>query len=60
MAARDAADFVRAALGGDGARMAGIAAGWARALRLLPAFARRGAPAVRADAATGSFVNLSS
>jgi GT2 family glycosyltransferase len=60
MAARDAADFARAALGGDGARMAGIAAGWARALRLLPAFARRGAPAVRADAATGSFVNLSS
>jgi GT2 family glycosyltransferase len=60
MAARDLADLARAALAADGTRMAGIAAGWMRALRHLPGFARRGAPAARGDAAAGSFVNLSS
>ena len=60
MAARDALDLARAAAAGEGARVAGILAGWLRALRLLPAFARRGAPAVREDAAAGAFVNLPS
>jgi GT2 family glycosyltransferase len=46
MAARDLLDLGRAALAGDGARVAGIAGGWGRAVRHLSAFARRGAPAV--------------
>ena len=46
MAAGDARDLARAALHGEGAAVAGIAAGWGRALYGLPAFARRGAPAV--------------
>jgi GT2 family glycosyltransferase len=46
MALRDLLDLARAALAGDLARFAGIPGGWARALRRLPAFARRGAPAV--------------
>ncbi|HYG65193.1 MAG TPA: hypothetical protein VEL74_21610, partial [Thermoanaerobaculia bacterium] len=43
---RDLVDLGRAALTGEGALAAGIAGGWGRAARLLPGFARRGAPAV--------------
>ena len=50
MALRDLADLAHAALAADGARLAGIAAAWGRALRWLPAFARRGAPAMPGDA----------
>jgi len=46
MAARDAIDLARAALGGDGALAAGILAGWLRAARHLPAFAHRQPPLV--------------
>jgi len=46
LALRDFLDLGRAARDGDGARMAGILAGWGRAVRGLPAWARRGAPAV--------------
>lgn len=46
MAARDVIDLVKAALKGDLEMAAGIPGGWGRALRLLPGFARRGAPAV--------------
>jgi GT2 family glycosyltransferase len=44
--ARDGRDLARAALARDGSRLAGIARGWARAARHLPAYARRGAPSV--------------
>jgi O-antigen biosynthesis protein len=43
---RDARDLARAVLTRDGSRLAGIARGWARAARHLPAYARRGAPSV--------------
>ena len=43
---RDLVDLGRALLTGEGALAAGIAGGWGRAARLLPGFARRGAPAV--------------
>lgn len=46
LALRDLLDLGRAALDGDGARTAGILAGWSRAAVGLPAWARRGAPAV--------------
>ncbi len=46
LAARDLIDLVRAALRGDLELAAGILSGWGRALRLLPGFARLGAPAV--------------
>jgi GT2 family glycosyltransferase len=46
MAARDLIDLVKAALQGDLEMAFGIPGGWGRALRLLPGFARRGAPAV--------------
>jgi hypothetical protein len=46
LALRDLLDLGRAAREGDGARAAGILAGWSRAVRSLPAWARRGAPAV--------------
>lgn len=46
LVARDARDLVRAAMERDGARLAGIPAGWARTARHLPAYARRGAPSV--------------
>lgn len=46
LALRDLVDLGRAALEGDGARATGILAGWSRAVRGLPAWARRGAPAV--------------
>ncbi|HVT60169.1 MAG TPA: glycosyltransferase [Thermoanaerobaculia bacterium] len=46
MAARDLLDLAAAARRADLPRLAGIAAGWGRALRHLPAFARRGAPAL--------------
>jgi GT2 family glycosyltransferase len=46
LAARDLIDLVRAALKGDLEIAAGILGGWGRALRLLPGFARLGAPAV--------------
>jgi GT2 family glycosyltransferase len=46
IALRDLLDLGRAALTGDGARTAGIVAGWGRALGGLPAWAHRGAPAV--------------
>jgi GT2 family glycosyltransferase len=46
LALRDLLDLGRAARAGDGARAAGILAGWSRAARGLPAWARRGAPAV--------------
>jgi GT2 family glycosyltransferase len=42
LAARDLVDLARAVLGGEWARVAGITLGWGRAIRLLPAFARRG------------------
>jgi GT2 family glycosyltransferase len=38
MLLRDLLDLARAAGGGDGARVSGIAAGWARAIRELPGF----------------------
>ncbi|HVF59725.1 MAG TPA: glycosyltransferase [Thermoanaerobaculia bacterium] len=43
--ARDLLDLLRAALAADPSRLAGIPAGWLRAARRLPAFARRGRPA---------------
>jgi GT2 family glycosyltransferase len=43
--ARDLLDLLRAALAADAPRLAGIPAGWLRAARRLPAFARRGRPA---------------
>jgi O-antigen biosynthesis protein len=46
MIARDLVDLLKAALKGDLEMAAGILQGWGRALRLLPGFARRGAPAV--------------
>jgi GT2 family glycosyltransferase len=46
LAARDLIDLVKAVLKGDLAMAAGIPGGWGRALRLLPGFARLGAPAV--------------
>lgn len=46
MAVRDLLDLGRAVLERDGARAAGIAAGWGRAARRLPAFARPGTPIV--------------
>ena len=46
LAARDLIDLVRALGKGDRELAAGILAGWTRALRLLPGFARFGAPAV--------------
>jgi GT2 family glycosyltransferase len=46
LAARDGKDLLRALLTGEWAQVGGIAAGWARALRHLPAFARRGRAAV--------------
>jgi GT2 family glycosyltransferase len=42
LALRDILDLGRASVAGDGARVAGIAGGWARALRLLPAWAHGG------------------
>ncbi|MCB9378292.1 MAG: glycosyltransferase family 2 protein [Holophagales bacterium] len=42
--ARDLADLVRALGAGEPSRAAGIVGGWARALALLPRFARSGAP----------------
>ncbi|HTQ79594.1 MAG TPA: glycosyltransferase family 2 protein [Thermoanaerobaculia bacterium] len=44
--ARDLVDLLKALAGGDGARVTGIVVGWARALRLFSAFARRGGPIV--------------
>ncbi|MEA2600790.1 MAG: hypothetical protein QOF89_1782 [Acidobacteriota bacterium] len=49
LAARDGIDLVRAVGRGDGELAAGIPLGWARALRLLPGFARSGPPAVPLD-----------
>jgi GT2 family glycosyltransferase len=46
MAARDLADLARALGRGDLATAGGIAAGWGRALLLLPRWARLGPPAV--------------
>lgn len=46
LAARDVVDLVKAAFKGDLEMAAGMAGGWCRALRLLPVFARLGAPAV--------------
>lgn len=46
LAARDGKDLLRALFEGRWAQVAGIGAGWVRALRLLPAFIRRGRPAV--------------
>ena len=46
MATRDLADLARALAAGDGATLRGVAAGWARALRHLPAYAHLGPPAV--------------
>ncbi|HEX3554556.1 MAG TPA: glycosyltransferase family 2 protein [Thermoanaerobaculia bacterium] len=46
LAARDLIDLVHALGQGDGELAAGIPAGWTRALRLLPGFARCGAAAV--------------
>jgi GT2 family glycosyltransferase len=46
LAVRDGIDLVRALGRGDGELAAGILLGWARALRLLPGFARFGPPAV--------------
>ena len=43
--ARDLLDLLRAAFTADPSRLAGIPAGWLRAARRLPAFARRGRPA---------------
>jgi len=44
--ARDLQDLARALLAGRGGAALGVLAGWGRALRHLPAYARRGAPAV--------------
>ena len=44
MAARDVADLGRALARGELRKAVGIAGGWARAARLLPAYAHRGAP----------------
>ncbi len=44
LAARDLADLLRALAGGDLVRAGGILGGWVRAARLLPRFARSGAP----------------
>jgi len=44
MAARDVADLARALAGGELRKLVGIAGGWARAVRLLPTYAHRGAP----------------
>jgi GT2 family glycosyltransferase len=44
LALRDLVDLGRATFGGDGARAAGILAGWGRALAGLPAWVRWGAP----------------
>jgi len=46
MVVRDLRDLVRAGIAADGAKVAGIVAGWARAARRLGSFARRGAPSV--------------
>jgi GT2 family glycosyltransferase len=46
LAARDLIDLVKAALKGDLEMAFGIPGGWGRALRHLPGFARRGAPAI--------------
>jgi hypothetical protein len=46
MAARDAVDLARAALGGHGTLAAGIVSGWARAARRLPGFTHGRAPLV--------------
>ncbi|HEV7516658.1 MAG TPA: hypothetical protein VGR07_10195, partial [Thermoanaerobaculia bacterium] len=46
LAARDGKDLLRALLAGEWTQAGGIGAGWARALRRLPTFARRGEPAV--------------
>jgi GT2 family glycosyltransferase len=46
LALRDLLDLGRAVLHRDGALLGGIPAGWGRAVRHLPAWARRGAPAV--------------
>jgi GT2 family glycosyltransferase len=42
LAMRDVKDLVRALFKGDGTQALGICAGWARALRHLPAYVRRG------------------
>jgi len=44
LAARDLADALRLASGGDISGAAAVAAGWGRAASLLPRFARRGPP----------------
>jgi GT2 family glycosyltransferase len=44
MVARDVADLGRALGRGELRKLAGIAGGWARAARLLPVYAHRGAP----------------
>jgi GT2 family glycosyltransferase len=49
MAARDLADLARALARADLAAAAGIAAGWARALALLPGALHRGAPCPGAE-----------
>ena len=46
MAARDLADLGRALAAGKRSAARGIAAGWLRALRHLPAYAHLGPPAV--------------
>jgi O-antigen biosynthesis protein len=46
LAMRDAIDLMHAARNGERELAAGIPAGWRRAVRLLPGFARRGAPLV--------------
>lgn len=46
LAARDLIDLLKAASKGELEMAAGILGGWGRALRLLPGFARLGAPAV--------------
>ncbi|HEV8582288.1 MAG TPA: glycosyltransferase [Thermoanaerobaculia bacterium] len=46
MAVRDGVDLVKAAARGEGDLAAGVLAGWRRAARLLPQFARGGPPAV--------------
>jgi GT2 family glycosyltransferase len=46
LAVRDGKDLARAVIEGQWTQAGGIVAGWGRALRHLPAFARRGGPAV--------------
>jgi GT2 family glycosyltransferase len=46
LAGRDGKDLARAVVEGEWTQGGGILAGWARALHHLPAFARRGGPAV--------------